>query len=168
VQHIRPKKSLFLAKMASNNKYQPVNSNFLARNKSTLLYGTCLAMLLFLLKWLELRFIIINHSFEIYIGAIAIIFTGLGIWLALKLARPKIETVIVEKEIYELNKLNLSKREMEVLQLMSEGLSNQEIALRLFVSLNTIKTHSSKLFEKLDVARRTQAVDKAKKLNIIP
>jgi len=151
------------------------------RNKHTLLYGASLAALLFLLKWLELRFIIIDYAFEIYIGAIAVIFMLLGIWLALKLTKPKIKTVIVEKEIHvnnsntgftinekELVKLGLSKRELEVLQLMAEGLTNQEIASRLFVSLNTIKTHSSKLFEKMDVKRRTQAIDKAKRLQIIP
>lgn len=145
------------------------------KNKETILYGLALALLLFLLKWLELRFIIIDHAFEIYIGAIAAIFTALGIWLAIKLTKPK--TVVVEKEVYvkdftlnenELNKLRLSKRELEVLQLMAEGLSNQEIAERLFVSLNTIKTHSSKVLEKLDVERRTQAVEKAKRLSIIP
>jgi NarL family two-component system response regulator LiaR len=159
----------------------------ISRHKSVIIYGLSLAALLFLLKWLELRFVIIDHSFEVYIGCIAIIFTALGIWLALKLSRPKIETrvetVVVEKEIYvkdnatnntsfimneaEREKLGLSNRELEVLQLMSEGLSNQEIADRLFVSLNTIKTHSSKLFEKMDVKRRTQAVEMAKRLNII-
>lgn len=154
--------------------------SLLKNNKHTVIYGLSLAGLLFLLKWLELRFIIIDHAFEIYIGAIAIIFMLLGIWLALKLARPRVETVIVEKEILiqdpragfvqnedQLARLGLSQRELEVLRLMSEGLSNQEIAGRLFLSPNTIKTHSSRLFEKLDVRRRTQAVDKAKKLNII-
>lgn len=153
--------------------------NFILRNKHILLYGIAMALLLFLLKWLELRFIIFDHAFEIYIGAIAFVFTSLGIWLALKLAKPKVRTVIVEKEIFvnknhftinenEVTKLNLSKRELEVLQLMAEGLSNDEIAQRLFVSLSTIKTHSRNLFDKLGVARRTQAVDKAKKLSIIP
>ncbi|WP_429398137.1 response regulator transcription factor [Mucilaginibacter lappiensis] len=129
------------------------------------------------MKWLEWRFVIIDHAFELYAGSLAVIFTLLGIWLAVKLTRPK--TVIVEKEVIvksghfvlnenELNKLGLSKREMEVLQLMAEGLSNHEIASRLFVSLNTIKTHSSKVFEKLEVRRRTQAIDKAKKLSLIP
>lgn len=138
-----------------------------------------MAVLMFLLKWLELRLIIFNHAFEIYVGAIALMFTGLGIWLALKLSKPKVETVIVEKEIYvrsdrfqvneqELSNLNLSKRELEVLQLMSEGFSNHEIAERLFVSLSTVKTHSRNLFDKLGVARRTQAIDKAKKLFLIP
>ncbi|MES2513187.1 MAG: LuxR C-terminal-related transcriptional regulator [Bacteroidota bacterium] len=162
-----------------------MTSSFFSKHKQVILYGISMAMLLFLLKWLELRYIIINHSLEIYIGAIAFIFTGLGIWLALKLAKPKTNTVIIEKEIIvekeilitpnteftfnevEFNKLEISKRELEVLQLMSKGLSNQEIADQLFVSLNTIKTHSSNLFVKLDVKRRTQAVEKAKRLNII-
>ncbi|WP_091144989.1 response regulator transcription factor [Mucilaginibacter pineti] len=131
------------------------------------------------MKWLELRFIVIDNALDLYVGAIAVIFTALGIWLALKLSRPKVNTVQVEKNIYinntgnficneaALSQLNLSRRELEVLQLMADGLSNQEIAERLFLSLNTIKTHSSKLFEKMEVERRTQAVDKAKKLSII-
>jgi DNA-binding CsgD family transcriptional regulator len=152
---------------------------FISRNKLTLLYGASLALLLALLKWLELRFIIMENAFEIYAGCIALIFMGVGIWLALKLSKPKKETIVIEKEIYikndtafvlnekEIEKLGISKRELEVLQLMAEGLSNQEIAERLFVSLNTIKTHSSKVLEKLDVKRRTQAVEKAKRLAII-
>lgn len=153
--------------------------HFFFKYKSTILYGVSLAALLFLVKWLELRFIIIDHSLEIYVGSIAIVFTVLGIWLSQKLTKPKKETIIIEKEVYvetaefvqdksQLEKLNLSKREMEVLELIAEGYSNQEIASRLFVSLPTIKTHSSKLFEKLDVNRRTQAVEKAKRLKIIP
>lgn len=150
------------------------------KNKTTLLYSISLALLLFLLKWLELRFVIFDHAFEMYIGAIALIFTALGIWLANKITRPEIKTVIVEKEVYinsndpfrlnenEVAKLGLSKRELEVLQLMAEGLSNTEIAARLFISLNTIKTHTSKLYEKMDVKRRTQAIEKAKRLNLIP
>lgn len=152
---------------------------FLQKYKSTMLYGIFLALLLFLMKWLEFRFMVINHTLEIYIGLIAIIFTALGIWLALKLTKPKKETIIIEKEIYvsdaefiqdrnQLEKLNLSKREMEVLELIAQGCSNQEIASQLFVSLPTIKSHSSKLFEKLDVNRRTQAVEKAKRLKLIP
>ena len=157
--------------------------SFISRHRQALLYGVSLAVLLLLLKWLEWRFIIMDHAFEIYAGAIAVVFMGLGIWLALKLSKPKKETVYVkvevEKEIYikepaefvmdekELEKLGLSKRELEVLQLMAEGLSNQEIAERLFVSLNTIKTHSSKVLEKMDVKRRTQAIEKAKRLKII-
>ncbi|GGG99327.1 DNA-binding response regulator [Mucilaginibacter phyllosphaerae] len=129
------------------------------------------------MKWLEWRFIITDYAFEIYAGALAILFTLLGIWLAVKLTNPK--TVVIEKQVpvkstdfildeVQLARLGISKRELEVLQLMAQGLSNQNIADRLFVSLNTIKTHSSKIFEKLEVQRRTQAVDKAKNLNLIP
>ena len=139
-----------------------------------------MAFLMFLLKWLELRFIIFDHSFEIYIGFIAIIFTALGIWLALKLSKPKIETLVVEKEVYVtrnenfipntslIAQLELSKRELEILNLMAQGHSNEEIAAKIFVSLSTVKTHNQNLFVKLDVKRRTQAIEKAKRLNLIP
>ncbi len=152
---------------------------FLSKNKLILLYGLSSAILLFVLKWLELKFVIMQNAFEIYAGCIALLFMGLGIWLALKLSKPKKETIIIEKEVFikdtsdfvlnekEIEKLGISKREMDVLQLMADGLSNQEIAERLFVSLNTIKTHSSNVLEKLDVKRRTQAVEKAKRLAII-
>ena len=157
----------------------PVNKNIFLNNKANILYGISLAFLLFFLKWLELKFIIFNHSYEIYIGIIAVFFTGFGIWLALKLSKPKIETVIVEKEIYIekpetfgrntslITELELSKRELEVLELLAKGYSNIEIASQLFVSLSTMKAHNQNLFEKLDVKRRTQAVEKAKRLNLI-
>ena len=152
---------------------------FIARNRTVLLYGASLAVLLLIMKWLEWRLVFIEHAFELYAGAIALLFTILGIWIANKLTQPKIKTVIVEKEVVvktenfvlneaELARLGLTKRELEVLQSMADGLSNQQIAERLFLSLNTIKTHSSKVFEKLEVQRRTHAVDKARKLNIIP
>lgn len=158
----------------------------LIKHKLIIVYGVALAVLLFLLKWLELRFIIMDHAFEVYAGAIAVIFTALGIWLALKLTKPKVTTIVVEKKVYidkevpapsngeftlneqALSKSGISKRELEVLQLIAQGLSNQEIADNLFVSLNTVKTHSSNLFLKLDVKRRTQAIEKAKRLSLIP
>ena len=161
--------------------------NLMLRNKANIVYGISLAFLLFLLKWLELRYLIFDHSFEIYIGFVAIIFTALGIWLALKLSRPKIETVFVEKEVFVnrnenlpdkqsgfvpdislVKQFELSKRELEILNLLAQGHSNQEIAVKLFVSLSTVKTHNQNLFEKLDVKRRIQAVEKAKRLNLIP
>jgi len=154
--------------------------SFLRKHGATIIYSISLAFLLFLLKWLELRFIIFDHSFEIYIGFIAVIFTALGIWLALKLSKPKVETVVVEKEVYItrsetfilntslIAQLELSKRELEILSLMAQGHSNEEIAKTIFVSLSTVKTHNQNLFIKLDVKRRTQAVEKAKRLNLIP
>ena len=156
------------------------SKNFLAKHKATIIYSISLAFLLFLLKWLELRFIIFDHSFEIYIGFIAVIFTVLGIWLALKLSKPKIETVVVEKEVYVtrnenfilntslISQLELSKRELEILNLIAQGHSNEEIAAKIFVSVSTVKTHNQNLFEKLDVKRRIQAVEKAKRLSLIP
>lgn len=161
------------------------NKNFLPRNKAIIIYGISLALLLFLLKWLELRFIIFSHSFEVYIGFIAVIFTALGIWLAVKLSKPKpdsyrVETVVVEKEVYVqrnedfvldtslVAQLELSKRELEILGLLAQGYSNQEIAAKLFVSLSTVKTHIQNLFEKLDVKRRIQAIEKARSLSLIP
>ena len=148
------------------------------RNRSILLNGAFLAILLLLMKWLEWRMVIIDHSLELYVGAVAILFTGLGIWLANKLTHCKTNTLIVEKQVFvktdnfvfneaEVAHLCLSKRELEVLQLMADGLSNLQIAEQLFISLNTIKSHSSKIFGKLEVQRRTQAVEKARKLNII-
>jgi hypothetical protein len=133
----------------------------LAKYKHSILYGISLALLLFLLKWLQYRFVIVDHALEIYIGAIAFIFTALGIWLALKLARPKIHTVVVEKEIYktpahaftidedQLAKLGLSKRELEVLQLIAEGLSNQEIADHLGISIKTVNNQTWKAMKLL-------------------
>ncbi len=154
--------------------------NFWHKHKSTIIYSSSLSVLLFLLKWLELRYLLFDHSFEIYIGCIALIFTALGIWLALKLSRPKIKTLVVEKEVYisrnesfvcnssMVRQLELSRREMEILELMAQGYSNQEIAARLFISLSTVKTHNQNIFEKLEVNRRIQAVEKAKRLQLIP
>lgn len=151
---------------------------FIRNYKIVLLYGVSLAALLFVMRWLEFRVMMINHSTEIYMAVLALVFTGLGIWLALNLAKPK--TVVVEKTVYAeiaadfvrdehaVAAFGLSKREIEVLELMASGLSNGEIAERLFVSLNTIKTHTSKVFEKMEVSRRTQAVELAKRKGIIP
>lgn len=154
--------------------------NFVLKNKSTLIYGCYLAIVMFFLKWLDIRFILFDLSFEIYIGIMAVIFTSLGIWLALKLSKPKSQNVVIVKQVYvdktenfELNRalvdqLGLSKRELEILGLLAQGFSNQEMAEKLFLSLSTVKTHNQNIFEKLDVKRRIQAVEKAKRLNIIP
>jgi len=150
----------------------------LKKYSSVLIYGAALAMLLLLLRWIEWQFIFVDNSFELYAAAIAVLFTVLGIWLAQKLSRPR--TILLEKEVmipangsFELNTraaadLGLSKRELEVLALMAAGMSNQQIAEQLFVSLNTIKTHLSNVFLKLDVQRRTQAVEKARRLSLVP
>lgn len=148
------------------------------QNKELISYAIAMAILLLLLRLLEYKFLVLEYKVEIYAGIIAIIFLLIGIWVANKVTKPKVETVVVEKEVkifqdnFTMNTeaietLKISSRELEVLQLMSKGLSNQEIADALFVSLHTIKTHNANLFEKLDVKRRTQAVEVAKKLQII-
>jgi two-component system, NarL family, response regulator LiaR len=141
--------------------------------RKTILYGLILAALIFFLKVIEYKFVVRELAIEFYIGIIAVMFTAVGIWAGLKLTSAKKIIVTVSESSFILNDDNLryygiSKREHEVLELMAQGLSNQEIADRLFVSVNTIKTHSSSLFVKLDVKRRTQAIQKGKSLNLIP
>lgn len=138
--------------------------------KSILLYGSLLAGLLIILQVLKYRFLVRELSVEIYVTIIAIFFTALGIWLGLKLInrKPQVEVQHVETSAINWQALKshgISEREMEVLQLMEQGLSNQEIADRLFVSLHTVKTHASNLYSKLNVKRRTQAIQKARALS---
>lgn len=138
--------------------------------RTVILYGLALATLVFLLKYFEYRFIIRDLSVEFYVGLVALAFTGLGIWVGLRLTRQRVVTVGPEFILNQsgLEQIGISKREHEVLALMAQGLSNQEIADKLFVSLNTVKTHSSNLFVKLNASRRTQAIQKAKELRLIP
>ena len=144
--------------------------------KHILIYGLCGGVLIVLLKLIEYRFLVIAHSIEIYGGMIALLFAVLGIWLGLKLTKTR-ETVIVKEvqapQAFTLNEtrlreLGITRRELEILELIARGLSNREIADKLFVSENTVKTHSSRLFEKLSARRRTQAVQVGKELGLIP
>ena len=144
----------------------------------TLIYGLCGGVLIVVLRLVEYRFLVLQHSFEIYGGLIALLFAGLGIWLGLKLTRKK--EVLVVKEVpvpasqpFALNEdrmkdLGITKRELEILELIAQGMSNREIAEKLFVSENTVKTHSSRLFDKLSAKRRTQAVQIGKQMGLIP
>jgi two-component system, NarL family, response regulator LiaR len=137
--------------------------------RTIIIYGLALAALIALMRYVEYQFFTKTLSVEFYVGIVAMFFTALGIWAGLKLTRKKVEIIGPEFILNEteLARLDISKRELEVLELMASGHSNQEIADKLFVSLNTIKTHSSNLFLKLDVNRRTQAVQKARGLRII-
>lgn len=138
--------------------------------KTIFLYGLALALLIFALRFIEYRFLVRDLTLEFYVGLVAILFAALGIWIGLRLTRK--EVVVVNPEFKfnekEQSQRNISKRELEVLELMAQGLANQEIADKLFVSINTVKTHSSNLFSKLEVGRRTQAIKKAKGLGLIP
>ncbi|MFL6373237.1 MAG: response regulator transcription factor [Pyrinomonadaceae bacterium] len=140
--------------------------------RTVILYGVAMAALLGLLKLVEYRYFVRDIPLEFYIGAVAVMFTGIGIWAGLKLTRPKLVKVPVdgpfERDELTLQKLGISKREFEVLELIAAGLSNQEIADRIFVSTSTVKTHVSSVLAKLDASRRTEAIAKAKEMRIIP
>jgi DNA-binding CsgD family transcriptional regulator len=138
--------------------------------RTILIYGVALAALTGILKFIEYRYFVRDLSLEFYLGVVAILFAGLGVWAGLRLTRRKIVIANPDFKLNEpeLQRLGVSKREYEVLELMAQGLSNQEIADKLFVSLNTVKTHSSNLFMKLDARRRTQAVRRAKEFGLLP
>ena len=146
--------------------------------RDILLYGLAGGVLITLLKSTEYRFLVVEHSFEIYGGLVAAIFAALGIWLGLTLTRRKTEIIIqpatepsgepFAPDLARLEQLTITPRELEILQLIAAGLSNQEIADKLFVSANTVKTHSSRLFDKLGARRRTEAVRLGKEARLIP
>lgn len=148
---------------------------FFVAHRATLLFGFTLAVLLLLLRVLEWKFLLLQHSFELYAGCIALIFLLLGIWLPRSFRKknkvaqqhPTFQTSTISPALTPNNDFSLNSREMEVLQLIAAGKSNQEIADALFISPNTVKTHCSKLFDKLQVKRRTQAVALGKNLGLI-
>ena len=135
--------------------------------KSIVIYSIAVGLVAFLLQWLEYQYLVKVFSTEIYIVFIALFFTGLGIWVGLRLTAPTKEKPF-EKNEKALAYLGISDREYEVLTLLADGLSNKEIAARLFVSANTVKTHLAHLYDKLEVSRRQQAINKAKELRMIP
>jgi len=133
-------------------------------------YGLAMAVLVFVLKYVEYRYWIRDLRMEVYVGVVAVLFTALGIWVGSKLLEgKKIASVVGRNEVDEeaVRRIGISGRELEVLGLMATGNSNQEIADTLFISLPTVKSHASSLFGKLEVKRRTEAVHKAKSLGII-
>jgi DNA-binding NarL/FixJ family response regulator len=150
--------------------------------RDILIYGLCGGVLIAVLKLTEYRFLVVEHSVEIYVGLVAALFAGIGIWLGLTITRKKPATATeeipaqAEAQIKEpfvpdetrLRQLGITARELEILGLIAAGLSNREIAARLFVSENTVKTHSSRLFDKLGAKRRTQAVQIGKTARLIP
>src|SRR5688572_25979040 len=152
--------------------------------KTILAYGILGGVLIAILKAVEYRFLVLEHSLEVYGGIVALLFSALGIWLGLKLTRTR-ETVVVrevpvhvqvpvpvpgpfERNEARLEQLGITPRELEILEAIAAGLSNREIAERLFVSENTVKTHTARLFDKLSARRRTQAVQRAKEAGLIP
>jgi DNA-binding NarL/FixJ family response regulator len=140
--------------------------------RTIFIYGLAMAALIGLLKLVEYKYFIHDIPLEFYIGVIAVMFTGLGIWAGLRLTQPKVVEVEVngpfERDERAVKQLGISKREFEVLELIAAGHSNQDIADKLFVSMSTVKTHVSNVLAKLDASRRTEAIARAKDLKIIP
>jgi two-component system, NarL family, response regulator LiaR len=147
-------------------------------NKSVILYGLLGGLLIALLKVVEYRFLVVEYSVEIYGGLIAAIFAGLGVWLGLRITRPALpsHTVVAMpaapgtpfvRDASQVETVGVTPRELEILELIAQGLSNREISEKLFVSENTVKTHSSRLFDKLGAKRRTQAVQLGKQRGLI-
>jgi DNA-binding CsgD family transcriptional regulator len=152
--------------------------------RHVLIYGLLGAILTIVLKWTEYRFLVIEHSFEIYGGLIAATFAVLGIWLGLRLTGTRQRIVVKEvpapvpepvssSVAFVANErkredLGITRRELEILELVAQGMSNREIAAKLYVSENTVKTHCGRAFDKLGARRRTQAVLLGKQLGLLP
>lgn len=144
------------------------------------IYAACGGVLLLALRLAEFHYAFVSHSIEIYAAIVAVVFAGLGIWLGGTLTRKKPEVIVREVPVevpvfgpFVLNEakvaeLQITPRELEILGLVAQGLSNKEIAERVFVSENTVKTHVSRVFDKLGARRRTEAVQIAKSSNLIP
>jgi DNA-binding CsgD family transcriptional regulator len=146
--------------------------------RHVLIYGLIGGILIAVLKWTEYRFLVIEHSVEIYGGLTAATFAALGVWLGLKLTAKQEKIIIKEvpappaaaftRDDKKREDLGITPRELETLELIAQGMSNREIAEKLFVSENTVKTHSSRVFDKLGARRRTQAVQRGKELGLLP
>ena len=135
--------------------------------RTILAYGAILAAGTFVLEWLQFRLLVQTHAVEAYVALVAAAFLGLGVWLGAKLFRRTPAAPFVANTAVQAT-LGISDRELEVLALLAAGGSNKEIARRLEVSPNTVKTHVTKLFAKLEASRRTEAIRRARELGMIP
>ena len=154
--------------------------------RHVLIFGLVGGLLIATLQYTEYRFLVIEHSVELYSALIAILFAAFGIWLGLRLTRNRetVREIVVVKEVHipaegpavepftpnavRQQTLGVTARELEILTLIARGFSNREIATQLFVSENTVKTHCARVFSKLGAARRTQAVQRGKELGLLP
>jgi DNA-binding CsgD family transcriptional regulator len=135
--------------------------------KTIILYGAVIALAAIALEWLEFKYVTRVFATEFYIFLLALGFTVLGVWVGRRLTERQAPGPF-EKNVAALASLGVTEREYDVLALLAEGCTNKEIARRLDVSPNTVKTHTARLYEKLEVGRRTQAVQKARELALIP
>jgi two-component system, NarL family, response regulator LiaR len=150
-------------------------NNKAALLKQVILYGVLLGVVAAAMELLKFNLIVMENTFEVYALLVALVFGGVGIWVGIKLFAKNKPLIVVEGsgtpgviDEEKIKELGISKREHEVLELIARGHTNQEVAELLFVSPNTVKTHLANIFAKLDVNRRTQAIQRAKDLNILP
>ena len=154
--------------------------------RHALIFGLVGGLLIAALQYTQYRFIVIEHSLDIYGAVVAVLFSAFGIWLGLRLTRRReiVRETVVVKEVrvpaevrvtgpfspdrMQQKTVGITERELEVLTLVAGGFSNREIAAQLFVSENTIKTHCARAFDKLGASRRTQAVQRGKELGLLP
>ncbi len=156
--------------------------------RHVLIFGVVGGLLIAPLQYTEYRFVVIEHSVELYSGLVAILFSSFGIWRGLRITRSRetIRETVVVREVrvpseapapapapftpntVQQQTLGITARELEILTLIARGFSNREIATQLFVSENTVKTHCARVFDKLGAARRTQAVQRGKELGLLP
>ena len=156
--------------------------------RTAVVYGLLGGLLVAVLRLVEYRFLVVEHSLEIYGGLVALVFSGVGLWLGLTLSARRRQVVVREvpvpvevpapverpagspfvRNVARQAELGVTARELEILEQIAAGLSNREIAARLFVSENTVKTHSARLFDKLAAKRRTQAVQRARDAGLVP
>ena len=143
--------------------------------KQVLIFGLVGGVLVTLLQWTEFHFVVLEHSVAIYGVLIAILFAGTGIWLGTRLLAPReriVEIAVpavtakVTADDTVRERLGITRRELEILELVARGLSNREIGETLFVSENTVKTHCSRAFDKLGARRRTEAVQRSRELGL--
>lgn len=135
--------------------------------RTILISALVLAAGAFALQWLEFEYLARRFSFEIYIGVIGLVFAAGGVWLGWRLTARPLSGGFARNAAAQAS-LGLTGQEMRVLERLAAGQSNKEIARSLGLSPNTVKTHLANLFAKLEVARRTQAVAKARNLCLIP
>ena len=146
--------------------------------RTILICGILGGLLIALLQWSEYQFLVIDHSVEIYAALVAAVFAALGIWLGVRLTRPRSQASakavpapappVFAPDQSRRDHLGITRREMEILELVAQGMTNREIAEKLFVSENTVKTHCSRAFDKLGARRRTEAVQMGKKFGLLP
>ena len=153
--------------------------------RHVLIFGLVGGLLIAILQYSEYRFVVIEHSVELYSALVAILFATFGIWIGLRITRRRetvretvVKEVLVPAEAPALEPfapnmaqqqtLGITARELEILTLIAQGFSNREIATQLFVSENTVKTHCARAFDKLGAVRRTQTVQRGKELGLLP